>query len=283
MIESMTHTLVVHQMRADNCFAYLIEDGSTRDGRSGRSASRSRPGVPARDRGARAAPAPRDRDTHACRSPVRCGRASRPHRRRGAALGPSEVRGRDAPASGWRSSDSGRPRDRGHRESRTHRRLDQPARRGAHSSLATRCSSGGPGAPISRTAVPRHSTRHCTSALPTCPAISPSTRATTTLDARTPRSPRSGAPIPCCFSPIATGSSPRCAPADSRNPPTWTRSSPPTSAASPRRPGSPSRSLPPRLARRRRRSWWMCACPRSTARCIWSQASCCRSTRSRAA
>jgi len=31
VIESMTHTLVVHQMRADNCFAYLIEDASTRD------------------------------------------------------------------------------------------------------------------------------------------------------------------------------------------------------------------------------------------------------------
>jgi glyoxylase-like metal-dependent hydrolase (beta-lactamase superfamily II)/rhodanese-related sulfurtransferase len=31
VIESMTHTLVVHQMRADNCFAYLVEDARTRD------------------------------------------------------------------------------------------------------------------------------------------------------------------------------------------------------------------------------------------------------------
>jgi len=31
MIESMTHAIVVHQMRAENCFAYLIADGRTRD------------------------------------------------------------------------------------------------------------------------------------------------------------------------------------------------------------------------------------------------------------
>jgi len=31
MIESMTHAIVVHQMRAENCFAYLVADGSTRE------------------------------------------------------------------------------------------------------------------------------------------------------------------------------------------------------------------------------------------------------------
>jgi glyoxylase-like metal-dependent hydrolase (beta-lactamase superfamily II) len=31
MIESMTHALVVHQMRAENCFAYLVADGRTRE------------------------------------------------------------------------------------------------------------------------------------------------------------------------------------------------------------------------------------------------------------
>ncbi len=31
VIESMTHAIVVHQMRAENCFAYLVADGSTRD------------------------------------------------------------------------------------------------------------------------------------------------------------------------------------------------------------------------------------------------------------
>ena len=29
MIESMTHAIVVHQMRMENCFAYLIADGRT--------------------------------------------------------------------------------------------------------------------------------------------------------------------------------------------------------------------------------------------------------------
>ena len=31
MIEPMTHAIVVHQMRAENCFAYLVADGSTRE------------------------------------------------------------------------------------------------------------------------------------------------------------------------------------------------------------------------------------------------------------
>ena len=31
MIESMTHAILVHQMRAENCFAYLVADGSTRE------------------------------------------------------------------------------------------------------------------------------------------------------------------------------------------------------------------------------------------------------------
>jgi len=31
MIESMTHAIVVHQMRAENCFAYLLADGRTRE------------------------------------------------------------------------------------------------------------------------------------------------------------------------------------------------------------------------------------------------------------
>ena len=31
MIESMTHALVVHQMRAESCFAYLLADGRTRE------------------------------------------------------------------------------------------------------------------------------------------------------------------------------------------------------------------------------------------------------------
>jgi hypothetical protein len=127
VIESMTHALVVHQMRTENCFAYLIADADTRGAALVN---------PRADRVADYLRELEERELRlrlvieTIRMPTTC-RARRNSEHapgRGAALGAGDVRGRDAPASRSRPRDARRPQDRGPCEPGTYGRFHEPAR-----------------------------------------------------------------------------------------------------------------------------------------------------------